>query len=251
MVLLLLDSCHFRSETLSWLPVQFSGTTSIPEDWTVFEALLEAKDIPLEDVRPYLARFLFRGDEVFQTVSSLSGGERSRLSLARLLITQPNLLVLDEPTTHLDIATREALEGVLLTYDGTILLVSHDRHLVSLMAQQLWILGEGALEIFPGTFAEWQKQKQVEASVAPVAKKERPRRIPAQPKRNPRTRTTIDYAQIITELEDRLQEIERQLAAASEAQDVATIARLGEEHEHTRVQLEEKWSEWTTQPTIS
>jgi ATP-binding cassette subfamily F protein 3 len=224
---------------------------AIPENWTIFEALLDAKDIPLEDVRPYLARFLFRGDEVFQTVSSLSGGERSRLSLARLLITRPNLLVLDEPTTHLDIATREALEGVLPTYDGTILLVSHDRHLVSLMAQQLWIIGEGALEVFPGTFAEWQKQKQAEASAAPVAKKERPRRIPAQPKRNPRARPTIDYAQIITELEDRLQEIERQLEAASEAQDVATIARLGEEHEQTRVQLEEKWSEWTTQPTIS
>jgi ATP-binding cassette subfamily F protein 3 len=96
---------------------------AIPEGSTVFEALLDAKDIPLEDVRPYLASFLFRGDDVFQTVSSLSGGERSRLSLARILITQSNLLVLDEPTTHLDIATREALEGVLLAYEGTILLV--------------------------------------------------------------------------------------------------------------------------------
>jgi ATP-binding cassette subfamily F protein 3 len=224
---------------------------AIPEGFTVFEALLDAKDIPLEDVRPYLASFLFRGDDVFQTVSSLSGGERSRLSLARILITQSNLLVLDEPTTHLDIATREALEGVLLTYEGTILLVSHDRHLVTLMAQQLWIVGEGTLEVFPGSFADWQKQKQEEASATPVAKKERPRRSPAQTKRNPRISPTVDYAQIITELEDRLQEIERQLEAASEAQDVATIARLGEEHEQTRVQLDEKWSEWTGQPAIS
>ena len=84
-----------------------------------------------------------------------------------------------------------------------------------------------------------------------MAKKERPRRSPAQTKRNPRISPTVDYAQIITELEDRLQEIERQLEAASEAQDVATIARLGEEHEQTRVQLDEKWSEWTGQPAIS
>jgi ATP-binding cassette subfamily F protein 3 len=207
--------------------------------------------VVLENVRPYLARFLFRGDEVFQTVSSLSGGERSRLALARLLITQPNLLVLDEPTTHLDIATREALEGVLLGYDGTILLVSHDRHLVSLMAQQLWTVGEGTLQVFPGTFADWEKQKQEEASAAPVTKKERPRRSPARPKRNPRISPTVDYAQIISELEDRLQEIERQLEAASEAQDIATIARLGEDHQQTWIQLDEKWSEWTGQPAIS
>ena len=139
----------------------------------------------------------------------------------------------------------------MLTYDGTILLVSHDRHLVSLMARQLWVVGEGTLQVFPGTFAQWEQQKQEEAYATPVTTKERPRRSPAPPKRNPRTVPTVDYAQIITELEGRLQEIERQLEAASEAQDVADITRLGEEHEQTRSQIDANWLEWTGQPQIS
>jgi ATP-binding cassette, subfamily F, member 3 len=168
------------------------------------------------------------------------------LALARLLITQPNLLILDEPTTHLDISTREALEQVLLEYDGTILLVSHDRHLVSLMAQQLWIIGEGALQVFQGTFAEWEQREREEASPPPKAIKAKPRRNPSPAKRNPRTARSVDNAQIITELEERLQEIERQLEAASEIQDVATIVRLGKEHDETRIQIEQKWVEWTS-----
>jgi ATP-binding cassette subfamily F protein 3 len=215
----------------------------LAEESTVFEALLDARDIPLEEVRPYLARFLFRGEEVFQTVSSLSGGERSRLALAQLLITQPNLLILDEPTTHLDISTREALEQVLLEYDGTILLISHDRHLVSLMAQQLWIIGEGTLQVFQGTFAEWEQREREESSPPPKAIKSKPRRNPSPANRNPRVARPVDNAQIITELEERLQEIERQLEAASEIQDVATIAHLGKEHDETRIQIEQKWVE--------
>jgi ATP-binding cassette subfamily F protein 3 len=217
----------------------------IAEESTVFEALLDAREIPLEEVRPYLARFLFRGDEVFQTVSSLSGGERSRLALARLLITQPNLLILDEPTTHLDISTREALEQVFLEYDGTVLLVSHDRHLVALMAQQLWIIGEGTLEVFQGNFAELEEREREEASPPSKAIRAKPLRNPSPVKRNLRIAQSVDNAQIITELEERLQEIERQLEAASEIQDVATIVRLGEEHEETRIQIEKKWVEWT------
>ena len=108
------------------------GTWNLPEDKTALDAFLEVRNTPIGDARDYLARFLFRGDDVFKRVSSLSGGERTRLSLARLLITYPNVLVLDEPTTHLDIASREALEETLQSYDGALLFVSHDRHFISL-----------------------------------------------------------------------------------------------------------------------
>ena len=107
------------------------GSDDLSEDSTVLDALLDAGNVGFGEARKFLARFLFQGDEVLQRVSSLSGGERSRLALARLLICEPNFLVLDEPTTHLDIPSRESLEEVLMTYDGTLLLVSHDRRLVS------------------------------------------------------------------------------------------------------------------------
>ena len=88
-------------------------------------------------------------------VSSLSGGERTRLSLARLLITYPNVLVLDEPTTHLDIASREALESTLESYDGTLLFVSHDRHFIGLMAERILVIENGTARLFEGSFDEW------------------------------------------------------------------------------------------------
>jgi ATP-binding cassette subfamily F protein 3 len=158
------------------------------------------------------------------------------------------LLVLDEPTTHLDIATREALEKVLMEYNGTVLLVSHDRHLVSLMAQQLWIVGEGDLQVFPGTFGEWEQKKQEETEPAPKAVRQRPPRIPrnSTPARrksaNPRA---LDLSQVIAGLEENLRELERQLEVASENQDVSAIAQLGEEHNSTRLELEQKWLDWT------
>ena len=98
---------------------------AIPAESTVFEALLDVRNLPLEEARGYLARFQFRGEEVFQSVSSLSGGQRSRLALARLLINEPNLLILDEPSTHLDIATREALEQVLLDFPELVVVGGH------------------------------------------------------------------------------------------------------------------------------
>ncbi len=218
---------------------------SIPEDITVFEALLEARNIPLPEVRPYLARFLFRNDEVFQEVGTLSGGQRSRLSLARLLITEPNLLVLDEPTTHLDIATREALEKVLLDYEGTIIAVSHDRHFVSLIAQQLWIAEDGQVTVFPGTYTEWEQKNRPEPPPEPRRPRPAPRRQPASAKPKPSMKAgRVDMAQVIDDLETRLATIETELETASAGQDVSAIVRLGEEHETVREELEKAWLEF-------
>ncbi len=219
----------------------------IPEDCTVFEALLDARNIPLAEVRPYLARFLFRDDEVFQEVSTLSGGQRSRLALARLLINEPNVLVLDEPTTHLDIATREALEKVLLDYDGAIIVVSHDRHFISLIARQLWIVEDGGVTVFPGTYAEWEQQKQAETAPPPRPARIAPKRpATAATKPKPKVRLVkVDLSQVIDELETKLAKIESDLEEASAGQDMPAIVRLGEEHESVRIELEQKWLEWT------
>jgi ATP-binding cassette subfamily F protein 3 len=112
-----------------------------------------------ETLRGYLARFLFRADEVFQSVSLLSGGEKSRLALAKLIFGKANTLILDEPTNHLDIPSCEALESALRVFPGTLILVSHDRYLVNSLAERIIHLnGKGEYVYFEGTYREFEAQ---------------------------------------------------------------------------------------------
>ena len=220
------------------------GLDGLPEESTVLDAFLQAKGMPPEEARSYLARFLFQGEDVFRRVANCSGGERSRLALARLLVTQPNLLILDEPTTHLDIASREALEQVLLDYDGTLLFVSHDRQLVSLLAQTLWIVDQGKVSPFADTFEAWMQSTQEPVSQAPRPARPNPLRPARVARKNPLASLEDNLVRVIDELEARLAEIELRLEEASTRQDVAVIARLGEEYDQTRSQLEQKLEEW-------
>ena len=117
---------------------------------TVLDALLARVDLPPGEARGYLARFLFRGDDVFKEVAVLSGGERSRLELALLGVLPANLLLLDEPTNHLDIPAREVLEGFLRETAATVLVVSHDRRLLEAVCGRLWILGPTGMPVAGG-----------------------------------------------------------------------------------------------------
>jgi ATP-binding cassette subfamily F protein 3 len=112
-----------------------------------------------QEARNLLARFLFRGDEVQRAVSVLSGGERSRLALARLSLRHANLLVLDEPTNHLDLAAREQLESVLTDYEGTLIFVSHDRYFIDKLATELWLISGGLLRRFEGGWTAYQRER--------------------------------------------------------------------------------------------
>lgn len=220
------------------------GLDDLPEEASVIDAFLQAKAMPPQEARSYLARFLFQGEDVFRRVGDCSGGERSRLALARLLIVQPNLLILDEPTTHLDIASREAFEQVLLDYDGTLLFVSHDRQLVSLLAQALWIVGQGTVTNFPDTFEAWVQATREAVPQAPKAARPKAARPARVAKENPRATPPEDLVQVIDDLEKRMIGIERRLEEASARQDVAVIAQMGEEYEQTRSQLEQKLAQW-------
>ena len=123
----------------------------------VIDELLSHQPMSEEDARNYLASYLFRGQEVFKKISDLSGGERGRLALALLAADGANLLLLDEPTNHLDIPSQEVLQAVLEQYDGTIILVSHDRYLVNRLANQIWDIADQHMRVFSGSYEDYQR----------------------------------------------------------------------------------------------
>jgi ATP-binding cassette subfamily F protein 3 len=110
-----------------------------------------------QELRDFLGRFRFTGDMVGQAVGSLSGGEKARLVLAMLVWQRPNLLLLDEPTNHLDLATREALSMALNEYEGSVMLVSHDRALLREVCDEFWLVAKGRVEPFDGDLDDYQK----------------------------------------------------------------------------------------------
>ncbi|MEA2578401.1 MAG: ATP-binding cassette, subfamily er 3, partial [Chloroflexota bacterium] len=124
---------------------------------TVLDALLDTIPVTAGEARAYLARFLFRGEDAFKEVRSLSGGERSRLELALLGIQPSNLLLLDEPTNHLDIPAREAIEAFMRESSATLLVVSHDRRLLETVCDRLWVVGEGQATAFEGGYKAWRQ----------------------------------------------------------------------------------------------
>jgi ATP-binding cassette, subfamily F, member 3 len=143
---------------------------------TVLDALLEAIPVTPGEARAFLARFLFRGEDVFKEVRSLSGGERSRLELALLGILPSNLLLLDEPTNHLDIPAREAIETFLVESPATLLVVSHDRRLLETVCSTLWVVDDGQAVPFAGGWKEWRAAVADGWNVAEAAEREGRRR---------------------------------------------------------------------------
>ena len=121
-------------------------------------------------VQGHLGRFGFSGDEVQRRAGTLSGGEQARLALAMMMLSGANLLILDEPTNHLDVETIEALEDAIDAYDGTVILVSHDRALLRALTTRVWALHDGRIEEYPGRFEEWEIVQEERARVAEEAK---------------------------------------------------------------------------------
>jgi ATP-binding cassette subfamily F protein 3 len=135
-------------------------------DRRVVDELLARRDMLTSEARSYLARYLFRGDDVFRPVRELSGGERGRLALALLGAEGANFLLLDEPTNHLDIPSQEALQDVLEAYEGTILLVSHDRYLINRLATHVWVIEQGRLVQTEGNYDAFVRRREREAEAA-------------------------------------------------------------------------------------
>lgn len=126
---------------------------------TVMETIHdEVPDWKNEEVRTLLGRFLFSGETAFKRVEALSGGEKARLALAKMLLSPVNLLILDEPTNHLDIPAKEMLEAALQDYDGTVVIVSHDRYFISQVATKIVEINEGELTLYRGDYQYYQEK---------------------------------------------------------------------------------------------
>lgn len=238
------------SVSIGYLP---QGHTDLNLEETVLENLLAVRNLPLSQARHLLGRYLFSGDDVFKRVGDLSGGEQSRLALARLTLAGANFLILDEPTTHLDIASREVLEEVLDQFAGTILLVSHDRYFVDRLADAVWWLEPGELRVFPGPYHEFQEsRRQGPAAGVESGAKEPPRerREAARARRRERA-AQARKGEEAQALEDQVARLEVQLASldvalaeASLAGDLARIEHLARSRRELETLLQQALTAW-------
>ena len=178
------------------------------------DTMLYAQDCSTQTARNRLAAFNFRGEDVFKPVSALSGGEQSRLRLCMLMDEKINLLILDEPTNHLDIASREWIEEAVADYEGNLLFVSHDRYFIKQFATRIWMLEDGHITDFRGTFEEFRAARErAKSQAAAPAKAEPEKPKKEKPKRPGGTK----------ELEKQVAAAERAVAKAEERQYELTL----------------------------
>ncbi len=197
----------------------------------VIDELLSKSDMGTQAVRSYLARYLFRGDDVFKLVSELSGGERGRLALALLALNGANLLLLDEPTNHLDIPSQEVLQDALESFDGSMLIVSHDRYLVDRLATEIWSIEDGRLEVYPASYQDYRAQQQGGAGEGAV-----PEIVPPLPAELPPVELTEESLEGAQAARRRLQ--------PHEARKLRELAELREDLEDWLARIEETIDEF-------
>jgi ATP-binding cassette, subfamily F, member 3 len=223
-----------------------------PENTLVQEIETMAPNLMMGEIRDYLARFLFTGEDVFKKVVTLSGGERGRLALAKLSLAQANLLLLDEPTNHLDIPSQEILQAVLDEYQGTILLVSHDRYLIDALGTQIWEIlpGQAMLQVFEGTYTEYKQYQDLlsaeQASKVAFAKEStQPRKArqgPVSPEEKKRRTRLKQVEERVSVLEDELAMLGRKLE--NPPAELAKVQKLGKDYTNAQAELDELLLEW-------
>jgi ATP-binding cassette subfamily F protein 3 len=236
----------------------------VPLDKTLFDVINDLR--PTWDrrmVQGHLGRFGFSGDEVQRRADTLSGGERARVALAMLMLSRANLLILDEPTNHLDVESIEALEDAIDQYDGTVLLVSHDRALLRALTTRLWVLHDKHVTDFDGNFAEWEivSAERQHAAAVRASEDEALRRVQEKKKTSRRdtsqrdTRGAMRAAQRrVTDLEGEIQLLESSVDKLTtqledpelytKAGGVARAKELGMELERVKPKLERALDEW-------
>ncbi len=228
-----------------------------PEN-TVLDELLSHQEMMVSEARNYLAQYLFRGDDVYKRVSTLSGGERGRLALSILALQKANFLLLDEPTNHLDILSQETLQAALERFQGTILMVTHDRYLVDRLATQIWELDEARLHVHEGDYQEyltWREEKTAvvkeEAAIARVEAKQA--RLAenngsglSKNEQRRRAETLVALEAEIHTLEEKLETLSKAMETATQTESVGKIQAISIEYATTEQSIDTLMEKWET-----
>ena len=229
---------------------------------SIIDEIRQVSALSEEGARTFLGRFLFSGDDVFKPIGSLSGGERSRVALAKLTLQGSNLLILDEPTNHLDLQSRQFLEEVLGEFEGTLLFVSHDRYFIDSLATKVWVIEDGVLIPYMGNYTEYRTRKQpivLDIPTSPVSSRQKNERngsvaaprtapIPVKAKGKKggkvKERTLEDVEREIEQAEERVRSVEEALSQAALNADASQLTQLAADYEDGRAHVDELLVEW-------
>lgn len=223
---------------------------------TVLEELKESYRLYTDtEMRSILGRFLFRGEEVFLPVGSLSGGEKARLSLLKLMLSGANTLILDEPTNHLDIESKEVFEEALMEFPGTVIVVSHDRYFLQRIPTRILELTQDGVIEYLGRYDYYLEKKsqgisakkyfsKVQEKSAGDAAQQRRLKKEREAEERRRARLSEKLETEISELENQISELEQNLCKPENMSDYELLARLGAEREETGKRLAEAYDEW-------
>ncbi|WP_018886671.1 ABC-F family ATP-binding cassette domain-containing protein [Paenibacillus massiliensis] len=236
------------------------SNTVLEELWSEYPHLEEAR------IRTVLGNFLFSGEDVLKKVSTLSGGEKARLSLSKLMLREANMLILDEPTNHLDLFSREVLEAALLDYEGTLLFISHDRYFLNKMAERVIELHPEGMEQFLGNYDDYVAKKlelkeiALENASAANNSKTATESSPSEADKNgassyaagkqakseerSRQRKVEAYEQQIAELEETIHALELEMASPEVYQDYEALQAIQGKLEERKQELTEVYSAW-------
>ncbi len=246
------------------LPAFFSqeSAENLNYDRTVWQEVYPLNlDMTEAQKRTLLGSFLFSGDDIYKKINVLSGGEKSRLSLVKILMNPSNFLILDEPTNHLDIVTRELFQQALLAYDGTLLIVSHDRFFLNLLAGRVWELRDGVLHDYAGNYSRFIQQRELallhEAELNGAKTSAGRKNVQEQKKREEAQRRNEIYRKkkvyavelskmegAVAELEDRKKAIEEQLCLPEILDNSKKVQQYMKDLSETENALQKSMARW-------
>jgi len=224
---------------------------------SIIDEIRQGSVLSEEGARTFLGRFLFSGDDVFKPIGTLSGGERSRVALAKLTLQGSNFLILDEPTNHLDLPSRQFLEEVLAEFEGTLLFVSHDRYFIDRLATKVWVIEDGVLIPYMGNYTEYRTRKQAlvldvpssiknDSKAEPTAAKPASTAVKSSARKSAKVKVqTLEGVEAeIEEAEERVKSVEEALAEAALNADASLLTQLTADYEQSRAHVDELLTEW-------